>query len=315
MENQKRSFVSLLTALSFLVLAVTGILAFIRPFSIQIVGLHALIGFVFVVLIALHIFNNQGHLKRYLRSKTLWITVAISTGLTALFAWQPAPVRSILGLSGNLGPALDRFEMTSDGLAYHYSPASYYKMELRVKGGPVFDPKNPPPVAIWLENASHYHIKTLHEPTVTGRDALPYWDFKIRGWEKAKREAEKSGTGLAEALGVDAISAPTQNSSFDPADYILPADPENPMPYRLVVEIDQPDDGQPSLVYTVEIDNAAPQTFQLLELEGYPKREDDDEDGKEVWALYYIDERFHSALELVDSALLTIDRRLKEADE
>ena len=91
--------------------------------------------------------------------------------------------------------------------------------------------------------------------------------------------------------------------------------PENPMPYRLVVEIDQPDDGQPSLVYTVEIDNVAPQTFQLLELEGYPKREDDDEDGKEVWALYYIDERFHSALELVDSALLTIDRRLKEADE
>ncbi len=306
--NQGRSFVSLLTALSFLVLAVTGILAFIRPFSIQIVGLHALIGFVFVGLIALHIFNNQGHLKRYLRSKILWITVAISTGLTALFAWQPAPVRSILGLSQNLGPALERFEMTSDGLTFHYSPASHYKMELRIKAGPAFDSKNPPPVAIWLENASHYHIKTLHEPTATGRESLPYWDFKIRGWEKAKREAEKSGTDLAEELGVDAVSAPTQNSSFDPSDYILPADPENPMPYRLVVEIDQPDDGQPSLVYTVQIDNAAPQTFQLLELEGYPKQEDDDEDGKEVWALYYIDERFHSALELVDSALLTIDR-------
>ena len=314
--NQKRSFVSLLTALNFLVLAFTGILAFFRPFSIQIVGLHALIGFVFIGLIALHIFNNQGHLMRYLRSKTLWITVAISAGLTALFAWQPAPVQSILSLSQNLGPALDRFEMTSDGLTFHYSPASHYKMELRVKGGPAFDPKSPPPVAIWLENASHYHIKTLYEPTVTGRDALPYWDFKIRGWEKAKREADKSGTDLADELGVDAISAPTRNSSFDPADYILPAAvSDESMPYRLLIEIDPPEDAQPSLVYAVEIDNAAPQTFQLLELEGYPKREDDDEDGKEVWALYYIDERFHSALELVDSALLTIDRRLKEADE
>jgi hypothetical protein len=46
----------------------------------------------------------------------------------------------------------------------------------------------------------------------------------------------------------------------------------------------------------------------LLELAGYPKREEDDESGGEVWALYYIDERFESALELIDSALLTIDR-------
>ncbi len=83
------------------------------------------------------------------------------------------------------------------------------------------------------------------------------------------------------------------------------------MPYRLAVEIDQPNDGQPSLVYTVEIDNASPKTFQLLELEGFPKQEENDADDKEVWALYYIDERFDTALELVDSALLTIERKLE----
>ena len=173
MKTAKRSFVSLLTALSFLVLAVTGILAFIRPFSIQIIGLHAMIGFVFIALIGLHIANNSGHLKRYFRSKTLWITVAISTGLTALFAWQPAPVRSILGLSKNLGPALERFEVTSDGLTFNYSPASHYKMELRVKTGPAFDPKNPPAVAIWLENASFYHIKpSTNQPPQIGPSFL-----------------------------------------------------------------------------------------------------------------------------------------------
>lgn len=303
----QRSFVSLLIALSFLVLAVTGILAFARPFSIQVVGLHALTGFVFVGLIALHVFNNQGHLKRYLRSRTFWMTLGIVSGLTAIFLWQPAPVRAVLGLSQNLGPSLDRFEMTDDGLTFHYVPAPHYRMELKVKAGAAFDPGNPPPVAIWLENASFYHIKTLHEPG-DSRAALPYWDFKVRGWEKAKREADQSGKVLAEELDVDAVSAPTRNSSFDPADYILPADPGNPMPYRLLIEIDQPEDKQPSLVYAVEIDNADPRTFQLLDLVGYPKREEDDEDGKEVWALYYVDENFDSALELIDSALLTIER-------
>ena len=40
--KRKRSVVSLLTASTFLVLAVTGVLAFVLPFSIKIVGLHAL---------------------------------------------------------------------------------------------------------------------------------------------------------------------------------------------------------------------------------------------------------------------------------
>ena len=64
---------------------------------------------------------------------------------------------------------------------------------------------------------------------------------------------------------------------------------------------------QASLVHAVEIDNLDPSTYQLLELVGYPKRED--EDGKEAWSLFYVDESVGSALELIDSALLVIDRR------
>ena len=61
-------------------------------------------------------------------------------------------------------------------------------------------------------------------------------------------------------------------------------------------------------MYSVEIDNADPRAFQLLDLIGYPKHEENNKDGKEVWALYFVDERFDSALGLIDSALLTIDR-------
>jgi hypothetical protein len=80
------------------------------------------------------------------------------------------------------------------------------------------------------------------------------------------------------------------------------------MPFRLLVEIDDPDDEQPSLVYSVEIDNSEPYAFQLLELFGFPKQEEDGEDGKEVWELYYVDDTISTALDIIDSALLTIDR-------
>jgi len=308
MRSTRRSFVSLLTALSFVVLAVTGVLAFVRPFSIQVIGLHALMGFVFIGLIALHVINNTGHLKRYLRGRTLWATGGITTGLTAIFLWQPAPIQRVLGWSQNLGPALERFEVTDRGMTFRYEPAPQYRMTLNVRAGSEFNTNSPPHVAIWLENASFYHIKTLHE--TGGRSVLPYWDFKVRGWEEARRKAEESGKNLTEKKEIDGVSGATQNSSFDPADYILPTDPDNPMPYRLLIEINQPDDNQPSLVYAVEIDNADPRAFQLLELMGYPKREENDKDGKEVWALYYVDETFTTALKLIDSALLTIDRGL-----
>jgi len=296
----RRRAISLLTALTFLVLAVTGIVAFVQPFSLGVIGLHALMGFVFVALIALHVLNNGRSLISYLSSSTFWMALAATAALTLLFWRQPAPVATVLRWSGNLGPALERFEMNEDGLTFHYSPSPQYRLQLTVKPGPAYLTSPPPQVAIWLENQGGYHIKTLLAPD-TG-DQTPYWSFKHAGWEAAKLEAETSDATI------DAVSSPTPNGSFDPADYILPDHEADATPYSLLLEINQPDDGQPSLVHSVEIDNRLPRSFQLLELRGYPKREADDPDGKEIWGLYYVDGSFTSALDLIDSALLTIDR-------
>ncbi|TLD71801.1 hypothetical protein FEM03_06590 [Phragmitibacter flavus] len=296
----RRRVVSLLTALTFLVLAVTGVIAFIQPFSIGIIGLHALMGFIFIGLIALHILNNSRPLKSYLHSRALWVTLAVTVVLTLLFWLQPPPVKTVLGWSGNLGPAMERFEMNEDEMVFDYRPSPEYKMRLTVKTGPSYHTNPPPQVAIWLENQGGYHIKTLLAPA-NNTGELPYWAFKHAGWEKAKRDAEKLGE-------IDAVSSPTPNGSFDPADYVLPAAAKDSTPYSLLLEINQPGDNQPSLVHTVEIDNRLPRTFQLLELRGYPKREADGE--KETWGLYFVDESFTSALDLIDSALLTIQRRI-----
>ena len=301
---EQRRMTSLLVMLTFLVMAVTGVLAFFRPFSIAVVGLHALMGFLFVALIAMHILNNSRQLAGYLRSRVVWLALAVTAAVSVVIFNQPAPVKAVLGLSENLGPALDRFEVQEDGMIYHYVPSESYRMELIVKTGPNFDPADPPAMAIWLENQGDYHIKTLRGP-VGVTDELPYWSFKRRGWKKAKDEAEMENE-------VDAVSTPTPNGSFDPADYILPADPGTSTPYKLLIEINQSGDAhedykdQPSLVYSVEIDNLQPVTFQILDLVGYPKQEDEDE--KEAWSLYFVDEGFGSALQLVDSALLRITR-------
>jgi hypothetical protein len=294
-----RRVVSLLTALTFLVLAVTGVLAFIQPFSIGIIGLHSLMGFFFIALIGLHILNNSRPLTSYLKSKTLWVTLFVTASLTLLFWWQPKPVKAILSLSGNLGPAMERFEMREDEMVFDYSPSPAYKMRLNVKTGSSYDTSPPPQVAIWLENQGAYHIKTLLDPQE--KSETPYYAFKHAGWEKAKREAEAE-------KDIDAVTSPTPNGSFNPADYILPSDSKDSTPYSLLLEINQPGDNQPSLVYSVEIDNSLPRGYQLLELRGYPKREADDEKGKQVWGLYYVDETFTTALDLIDSALLTIQR-------
>ena len=309
---KKRRFVSLFNLLLFAVMAGSGVWAFAQPFSIQVIGLHALTGFIFIAVIGLHIANNFVPLKKYFKNRVVWLLVGITGGLAVLFYIQPTPIKAVLGLSGNLGPALDRFEMTEEGMKYDYVPSSSYKLSLDIRTGSTYSLENPPRLAVWLENQSFYHIKTLYASEAEdAKGMLPYWAFKVKGWEQAKEEAEKKGLDLNET--VDAVSGATENGSFDPADYILPGETNSSMPYRVMIEINQPDDSskklkdQPSLIYQVEVDNYDPLAFQLLELVGYPAKEMNEE-NEEEWAIYYVDERFGSAMSLINSALLTIDR-------
>ena len=105
-------------------MAVTGIIAFIQPFSIEIIGLHALTGFLFIGVVVGHIFNNSVALKKYIKSPVVLGVIGVTIFTTLLFYYQPAPIKKILGLSGNLGPALDLFEMDEKGMTYRVHPGS-----------------------------------------------------------------------------------------------------------------------------------------------------------------------------------------------
>ena len=312
----KRNVVSLTIAVLFLTLAVTGVMGFFLPFNILTVSVHALLGFVFIGSIALHLKNNFRQLKNYFTSKTALLVILCVAALVAVILIQPKPVMAILGLSKNLGPAADRFELKDTKVVYHYTPAPHYKMQLNFKGGSAFDAENPPHMAIWLENTSRYHLKTLfHSQVPEVKNSLPYWHYKKSEYEKYKAESEAAEkAGKKQVEDVDALSSATPNESFDPADYIVPKDPEKETPYRLLIEINAPDDGnehypdQPSLVYVVEVDNKHPRSYQVLDLVGYPKSEMDEEEGEIEWSLLYADGTITTAHDLFDSALLLIER-------
>ena len=298
--KKKKQLVNLLVASTFLVLVISGSLAYFRPFSLKTTGLHSLMGFFFILLIYLHVKQNLKGLKKSFHPKNLLLTLSITAGLTVLFIWQPKPVQAILGLSNNLGAAQDRFMMNDNGMIYHYTPTAKFKLKLEVRAGKGYQSQAPPQIAIWLENQSSYHIKTLHSTPIT--EELPYWSWKVKEYEKAKREVEENNGELL------AVSGATPNSSFDARDYILPE--RNKEAFYLVIEVNQPGDSnksypdQPSLIYKVEIDNKYPSAFQVLELMGYSKFDEQEES----WEAYYPDGSITTALKLIDSALLTIER-------
>ena len=293
-----------MAAMTFAVTAVSGLLAFFQPFSILTVGLHSLMGFVFIGLILGHVKQNFKGMRRSFQSRYVIGALLVTVLLVTLFLRRPKPVRMIQDLSHNVGAALDRFEMRDNGMRYNYTPAPNYKLQLDVRAGERYDTESPPEIAIWLENQSSYHIKTLRGSQ--SKEELPYWSWKVEEYEEAKLERENAlQAGETE---IDALAGATPNSSFDPADYILPE--RNTEPFYLLIEVNESADGnefhadQPSVIYKVEIDNEFPKSFQVLDIVGYSKFDP----AEEGWYAYYPDGTLTSSLKLIDSALLTIER-------
>jgi hypothetical protein len=106
-DGLQRRLVTLLVTLTFAVLAASGVLAFVGAFSIEIVGLHALMGFVFIVLVGIHLVNNREPLKNCLHGKAVWVSIAITTALTSVillwYARKPLLDRVVCDAHGRTG--------------------------------------------------------------------------------------------------------------------------------------------------------------------------------------------------------------------
>jgi hypothetical protein len=305
----KRQTISLLIAMLFVTLAVTGIMGFFLPFDFLTVSVHSLTGFVFITAIGFHIKNNFRQLRNYFSNRSALFLMLFVVSFIVIILFQ-------LSLSSNKGPQLDLFEIQGDRMTYRYSPSAHYHIQLDLKGGSSFKSDEPPSIAIWIENKSGYHIKSLYHSEHQDYDKLlPYWYHKRAKYLENKELSEKKKNDTTSSNDLDALSSATDNYSFDPKDYIVPDDPAKESPYRVMIELNIPKDAndhyedQPSLVYSVEVDNKDPRTYQILEIVGFSKSEV--VDGETLWELYYADETITTARDLFDSALLHIDRSHK----
>ncbi|MCM8530885.1 MAG: hypothetical protein NE330_06975, partial [Lentisphaeraceae bacterium] len=221
----QRKLVSLLVLMIFIVISVSGILAFFLPFSITIIGLHSLLGFLFLLIIGAHLYNNWRSLKTYLKSKSALACLIFISILSYTIILQPTPVKAMLRLSKNTGAALDKFSFSKSGISYSYSPDDSYKMKLSIQPTKTFQENLN--LAIWIENQSSFHIETLYSSQSNESSALPYWSWKRSEFLRAKEEAETNKEDI------DAISGATPNESFLAKDYILPNDQQ----YTILIEV------------------------------------------------------------------------------
>jgi hypothetical protein len=64
-----RLWVSLTLALSFIVLSISGLLAFFLPYNRTTAAIHSIFGFFFFLSVMPHIWNNFKSLKNYIAKK------------------------------------------------------------------------------------------------------------------------------------------------------------------------------------------------------------------------------------------------------
>lgn len=64
-----RVWVSLILAVSFIVLSISGLLSFFLPYNRTIATIHTVFGFLFFLSVAPHIWNNFRNLKSYIRER------------------------------------------------------------------------------------------------------------------------------------------------------------------------------------------------------------------------------------------------------
>ena len=309
---------------SFLTLAVSGALAFFRPFSIVTTRVHVVFGLVTFVFVGLHLASRTGYFKRQLThnssataSRPLLIGVLVAWLLllgVAFLGWTPA--RFLLGQSYEArhraeivraSPLTGFIESARHTRLVARAPTDDADVGVSLSMGFPKALKTLPSVAIWAETTAGTMIETLYiDPDLAYSDR-PEWGGKPTSrhlilplW----RHRYTMVSGIDPTGEVDAISGATKSHSFSLDDYLVLGEEKS---FVLCVEVNAHGDfnesypdlhiGQPSLLYTALIELDSDQRHALLELTGHGGG------AEKSGAIHYELDGFTSAKELVDLVL------------
>ncbi len=299
---KSRAFVSLFITFIFIGMAVTGVMSYMQKYNELLSAFHVVFSLCFVLLALFHFKNNLKPLKAYTTRKDTRLLLPLLLAVVAVIAlgviFSLPPFRQIVELGKTLRKQNEiekkteyvittKSEVAGRSITIDFKAGPQYRTETILPGGKVIT--SIPQVAVWLEDAEGNYLETLYisGKSATGNysggksrrpGALPVWSH-ARGIKSAdglfmpdQGTAVVDGVSGATPLTSFSVHSkyPEQaglrvrievNKSFDANDYFnkenITDDPvyaKNP-------------NGQPSLVYSVELKSGA--SLSLAELQGH----------------------------------------------
>ncbi|MGI6301723.1 MAG: hypothetical protein ACOX52_11800 [Verrucomicrobiota bacterium] len=282
----------------FVTLALSGAMAFLRPFSIVTTRIHIVFGVVTIGLVGLHLLGRA----RYFRNQLAWrnpkrsslpplhlLGMILAWGLllaTAWLEWAPVPTlirqgyeakhRAEIVRTSPLAGFLDP-ELHIRTVARQPGPDADVALSLTI----VFqDPELPAPsIAVWTESTTGSMIETLYIDSTLAFSEEPVWGGRptprnhiLPLW----RNRYTLISGVDPKGEIDAFTGTTPSHSFTLDDYLNLGENEA---FVLCVEVNAPHDpnpafpdphiGQPSILYTAYIEPDADQKYAILERTGH----------------------------------------------
>ncbi len=289
---------------SFSTLAVTGVLAFVKPFSLMTTRIHIVFGLATAILVVLHLVDRIKYFQfqlfrrpatenrgRRIARLSIGAVVLVWAGLlsSAVFNWVPVGLLIDLGYESQHRLEIVRSSMDS---AYFEQDHERFvlrrpgkvddstgraNLSLKIQFSNNLDPK--PTIAVWTETTVGAMIETIYlDPSIAyserpnwfgtdtdRKEILPIWRHRYTLYSGVDPEGK-----------IDAFSGATASHSFTLDDYL---ELGTAMEFVLCVEVNQTADpnefyldpivGQPSLLYTALIELDSAQRYRVLELTGH----------------------------------------------
>ena len=281
---------------SFSALSVTGVLAYLRPFSITVTQIHIIAGFVTLVLVLMHLLARLPYFKNRItkgrQGASLRLQVILFGSVFGFLVY--GSVSSIPPSSWLIDNSYEHRNSSqivrSSSLVGFEQPAPHRKWIVRKSqddngsGLSIYlsfqEELNPmPSIAVWAESTTGSMIETLFLEQSLAYSEVPLWeDYKTQRshilplW----RHRYTLLSGIKPSGEVDAVSGATESHRFALDPYF---EKDKGNEFILCVEINAPEDitekfsdpilGQPSLLYTSLIDVDREDPYYLFELTGH----------------------------------------------
>ena len=319
--------------LSFIALAISGVLSFVRPFSLLTTRVHVVFGLLTLLLVGVHLVARSSYfrtqLSRLQRDRrfliSTFVTGAIASLSLYLTIYEIEPVGSFLALAYETrsrdqivraSPLVGLLSEDEQRLVHREpGPGADVQVSLLVRFGKQLNSSTAAEsksasLAIWAETVTGTMIETLYLDTELAFSDRPMWNGVTTSRANILpiwRHRYTAISGVDPAGEVDAVTGATPSHSFSLTDYLHLGQKKE---FVLCVEVNaaadpseefpDPHIGQPSLLYTALVDVDSREKYQILALTGHGGG------AEESGAIQYDLERITTAQDWLDLVLLNV---------